>query len=362
MGKGIKILHKVSIIIPTYNEEKNIKRLLQEIHLSARMHKFTFDYEAIVVDDSKDKTAMIARHYGANVIKGQHKGLGQAIVDGIGASESDVVQVMDADLSHSPHDIPRLLEPIIDGSVDFTLGSRYVSGGSTVGWTLKRKIISKVASMCALPVTRVKDATSGFFAFRKDLLDGHNIEASSWKIMLEILVKTAPAKVVEVPIQFKDRVEGESKFDSKQTLAYLKHIIKLIVYKYRVFNFMVVGGIGYVINMATYYPLTLIFKTEVVFWGQHFYLPPFVISSLIAIFSNYKLNKRWTFKGWYEKSFSGVRYFSMALVTLLIDMLFLYILVDYVHMAPVPAAALAILIVFIMRYSIAKRWIWLAKR
>ena len=124
---------------------------------------------------------------------------------------------------------------------------------------------------------------------------------------------------------------------------------------------MFVGGIGYAINMLIYWPLTLVFKNEVSFLGQQFYLPPFVISSLIAIVSNYELNKIWTFKGWSERRLGGLRYLFMALGTLIIDMAFLFILVQYLKLPPVPAAALAILIVFIIRYAIARSWVWSKK-
>ena len=141
----------------------------------------------------------------------------------------------------------------------------------------------------------------------------------------------------------------------------LRKLIGNLFQKYQILNFMVVGGIGYVINMLVYWPLTLVFRNEVSFLGQHFYLPPFVISSLIAILSNYELNKFWTFKGWHEQRLGSARYFFMALGTLVIDMAFLFILVQYLHLPPVSAAALAILIVFIIRYAIARSWVWSKK-
>jgi dolichol-phosphate mannosyltransferase len=298
----------------------------------------------------------------ARGIPGSHKGLGQAIIDGISYANGQIVVVMDADLSHPTEALPRLVQPVLSGQKDFTVGSRYVKGGGTEGWTLKRKIISRVASLFALPVTSVKDATSGFFAFRKDLINGHNIEAASWKIMLEILVKTRTKRFQEIPITFKDRTAGKSKFNRKQMVAYLKHLFGLLLYKHKIVNFMVVGGIGYVINMGLYSLMTLGFKQEVTFLGQHFYLVPFIVSSLVAIFSNYQLNKIWTFRGWNEQSLGALRYLTMALVTLIFDMLILFILVDFGGLHPIPAAALAILIVFIARYVIAKRWVWQEKR
>ena len=87
----------------------------------------------------------------------------------------------------------------------------------------------------------------------------------------------------------------------------IKQLIQYFSQKYQILNFMIVGGIGYAINMLTYWPLTLAFKNEVNFLGQHFYLPPFVISSLLAITSNYILNKVWTFKGWTENRLGSLR-------------------------------------------------------
>ena len=107
-----------------------------------------------------------------------------------------------------------------------------------------------------------------------------------------------------------------------------------------------------------YWPLTTLFKTQVNFLGQQFFLPPFVISSLIAIVCNYELNKIWTFKGRREQSLGGMRYFSIAAVTLLMDMAMLWVFVNIFKVPPVPAAALAILVVFVVRYLIARKWVW----
>jgi len=219
----------ISIVIPTKNEEKNIVKLLDwGIKQSSQMHEPKFDYEAIVVDDSDDnQTAFLAINNGARVIQGQGKGLGQAILDGIQESKGDIVVVMDADLSHNPHAIPGLIKPILEQGYDMVVGSRYIDGGGISGWERSRRIISKVACMLALPVTSIKDATSGFFAFRKSIISGVKLEASSWKIMLEVLLKARPIRVIELPMQFEVRREGKSKFNKKQMLAYLKHLLLL---------------------------------------------------------------------------------------------------------------------------------------
>ena len=144
----------------------------------------------------------------------------------------------------------------------------------------------------------------------------------------------------------------------KNAFQSVKKIVQYYLEKYQILNFMIVGGIGYVVNLLIYWPLTMVFKNEVTFLGQQFYLPPFVISSLIAILCNYTLNKIWTFKGWTEQKMGSMRYLLMALATLVLDMFFLFLLVQYAHLHPVPAAAVAILIVFIVRYTIARTWVW----
>ena len=216
----------VTIIVPTRNEEQNILLLLHEIGRASSMHSPKFNYAVIVVDDGEDATAAIARSMKARVIEGRRLGLGQAILDGIGAAGSDVVAVMDADFSHNPHALPGLLRPILSGEADMVIGSRYISGGTVEGWTRKRRLISKAACLLARPVTGCKDATSGYFIIRKSAVDMSLLEADSWKMMLEILVKCQP-RWVELPIVFQDRSKGQSKFNQKETVRYLKHLWRL---------------------------------------------------------------------------------------------------------------------------------------
>lgn len=220
---------KVSVVIPTKNEYQNIRlRLLELLSLQT----LNYDYEAVVVDDSDDATAKIAKGLGARVIKGQRKGLGQAIIDGIEESKGDIIVIMDSDGSHAVSAIPSLVHPLLFGGQDMVIGSRYVKNGGTIGWTTKRKIVSRVACAMAYPLTGLRDNTAGFFGFRSSILNGADLKPTSWKIMLEVLVKAKPAKVMEVPIQFKDRQLGKSKFTFKQTIAYLKHLFLLALYKY----------------------------------------------------------------------------------------------------------------------------------
>lgn len=353
MGKA------VSIIVPTYNEKDNITHLVERIHGSLSV----YDYEIVFIDDnSKDGTAEavsgLSGKYPAKVIVRKDKrGLSSAVVDGISYTDGEVIIVMDADLQHPPEVLPDILKAL--KNYEFVMASRYIKGGSPGQLTLPRRIVSLVANLLALPLAfKIKDRVSGFFGFRRASLDTKLLNPLGWKIGLEILVRGQFKSETEVPFTFDRRSHGSSKLSRRIIWQYLQQLVRLYLYKFQVLNFMVVGGIGYAVNMLTYWPLTLVFKSKVTFLGQSFYLPPFVISSLIAIFCNYELNKIWTFKGWKEQSFGGLRYLSMALVTLLFDMVMLYALVEFLNISPVPAAALAILIVFIVRFIIAKKWVW----
>ncbi|MCX6003044.1 MAG: glycosyltransferase family 2 protein [Chloroflexi bacterium] len=352
----------VSIIIPTYNERDNITPLVERIHRSLSSH----NYEIVFVDDnSKDGTAELAKTLCSKytvkvVVRKDKRGLASAVVDGLTHVSGEVVVVMDADLQHPPEALPNMLKAL--ESYDFVVASRYCKGGSPGKWTLPRRLVSLVANLLALPLApRVKDRMSGFFGFRRVAVDPALLNPLGWKIGLEIMVRSHVSSVTEVPYIFVARAHGSSKLSKRIIWQYLQQLVRLYFDKFRIMNFMVVGGIGYVINISLYSLLTLLpllkaFEFSQV--GKPYYLPPFVVSSLIAITSNYLMNRAWTFKGWVEHQRGFGRYMSMGIGTLLLDLGFLYLLVNYGKLAPVPAAALAILVVFIIRYVIARRWVW----
>lgn len=274
---------QVSIVVPCKNEEANIAALITELKKQSAV------YELLVVDDSTDRTAEIARSLGARVIRGKGRGLGQAILDGIAVASGDIIVVGDADLSHRPQDVPKLLYPILRQGFDMVIGSRYCPGGKVVGWELSRRIVSRVACLLALPVTTIKDSTSGFFAFRKEIIKGVELKGTSWKIMLEILAKAHPVAVKEVPIQFIVRQAGKSKFNRQQMVAYLKHLWLLCLFKYyRFIKFCCVGASGAAITFFLTWLLTDVFGL--------FYLLSLLFAVGVATVTNYTFNTLWTFK------------------------------------------------------------------
>jgi dolichol-phosphate mannosyltransferase len=350
----------VSVIIPTYNEKENIKLLVERLNKSLD----SYPHEIIIVDDdSNDGTVetieSLAAGYPVRVIERKNKrGIASAVVDGIKEAAGDTVVVMDADLQHPPEVVPELLRALKDHGL--VVGSRFCRGGSAGERTIFQKLVSAMANWLAFPLARkVKDRLSGFFAFHREDIKPDSLNRRGWKIGLEVMVCGQYRQVVEVPYTCGPRQRGSSKSSRRAIWQYLLQLILLYLNKYQISNFMIVGGIGYALNMLVYSLLTLnIHTSETIFLGQHFYLVPFVVSSLLAIICNYIFNKIWTFRGWAERRLGGLRYLIMALATLILDMFFLGLLVDKGKMSPIPAAALAILIVFVLRFAIARRWIW----
>ena len=288
--------------------------------------------------------------------------LSRGIVEGIRSShDSDIIVVVDGGAS----DPAQTLQTIISGleHSDLVVGSRWAGDKGSSSRRRRTSAISKLANIVSIPLApRVKDRTSGIFGFRKAVVNPADLDPKAWNMGLEIMTRGHYAAVAEVPYSVVPDGRAQTGPSWKELVGYTRQLISLYMSKFQILNFMVVGGIGYFINMGAYWLLLRVFKgTEATFLGQHFYLPPFVLSSLLAIVSNYELNKVWTFRGWSEHSVGFLRYLSMALLTLLLDMAALWALVDWGKLTPILAAAVAIAIVFVIRYLIAKRWIWSRK-
>lgn len=221
----------LSIVVPTYKEADNIRTLIEGIdeHLNG------VDYEVLVVDDDSpdgtaDRVEELSERYPVRVIvrKGE-RGLSSAVLRGIAEAKSDVVGVMDADLSHHPEYLPKMLEALAE--YDVVVGSRLTKGGGIELWPWYRKVISEGARMLALPLTKVRDCMSGYFMFKKEVLEGVELNPIGYKILLELLVKGNYRSVKEVPIVFRNRAVGKSKMGAGTYIEYLTHLSRLYVYR-----------------------------------------------------------------------------------------------------------------------------------
>ncbi len=226
---------KVSIIIPTYNERGNIEQLVPAIFRCCK--SLNAAVEVIIVDDnSPDGTGKAAerlrRKYAVRVIHRPGKlGLASAVVKGFSESGSEILGVMDADLSHPPEALPKLIGPILHNEADVAVGSRYAHGGGVEVWPFHRKLISRIATLMARPLTSVKDPMSGLFFLRKSAIEGLQLNAKGYKIGLEVLVKGKYSRLREVPYLFRNRTVGKSKINSGEYLHYIGNLIRLYGYR-----------------------------------------------------------------------------------------------------------------------------------
>jgi dolichol-phosphate mannosyltransferase len=210
---------RVTVVIPTYNERENLA------HVAAAVtHQ---GYRLLVVDDSSpDGTGDLADRLAAGdpkvsvLHRPKKEGLGPAYGSGFDRALDDgaeIVVEMDADFSHDPGDLPRLVGAIDDGA-DLAIGSRYIRGGSTPDWPLGRRLISKGGNLYARLMLGIpiRDSTAGFRAFRAEALRTlpyRGAQASGYAFQVEMALKAHQAglNVVEVPISFRDRTRGTSK-------------------------------------------------------------------------------------------------------------------------------------------------------
>ncbi len=223
----------ISIIIPTYNEAENLKKLIPAICSHTDGHR----YELVIVDDnSPDGTAEVAesmsRFYPVKVYKRNGKlGLASAILDGFRNSEGDILGVIDADFQHPPDLVINMVNKVANG-YDIVIASRYVKGGKIRDWSLKRKLISRIAILLAKPLTPVKDPVSGYFMLKKDVLNGISFNPTGYKLLLEILVKGRYNRVAEVTYTFEKRNNGSSKLAAGEISRYLRLLLNLYRYKF----------------------------------------------------------------------------------------------------------------------------------
>jgi len=222
----------VSIIVPTLNEAENVAPLIHQIFASG------LDIlEVLFVDDgSTDGTTGRIRELAAQfpikllVREEPTLGLSGAVVAGARAARGDFLVVMDADLSHPPDRIPDLVRPLQEGACDMVIGSRYARGGTTPGWPLWRRIMSRAASALAYPLTRVHDSMCGFFAIPRPLLLDLAPRASGFKIAFDVIVHGGrQLRVKEIPIAFQNRARGVSKMSIRIAFIFFIRWLAAIV-------------------------------------------------------------------------------------------------------------------------------------
>ena len=311
---------QVSIIVPTYNESQNIISILKSIR--ENIPKGVWAETIVVDDDSPDGTGRLVDDYveglrrlAEDTVSVVHRrvreGLASAILNGIQSAKADTIIVMDSDFSHPPQVIPRLLETLRQYQCDLVVASRYVRGGGTRGWPLKRRMISKGAALIAKLGLRVKtkDPMSGFFAFRRNIINGLTFDALGYKFLLEVLVKANKNITIrEVPYTFENRRLGKSKLDAslyKTVTEYLRAVWKLykskriqeaaarerksVRFVSKAARFFTVGASGFGVN----YLVSMLFASGL---SEFWYVHANALGIAASLSTNFILNKVWTFE------------------------------------------------------------------
>lgn len=301
------------VVVPTYREAENIPELTKRLFLA--MSKADITTELLIIDDnSQDGTEQVCKQLESEyrirlITRTVERGLATAVLHGIRESMSRYVIVMDADLSHPPEDVPRIVE-LLKGGADFVVGSRYVKGGSTdAKWGVFRWLNSRVATLLAWGLTNLKDPMAGFFGFPRNILnEATQLVPLGYKIGLEILVKAKCQRVVEIPIAFAERVKGESKLSLKQQILYLQHLRRLYRFRFpqaaEIIQFSAVGSSGVIIDL--FFFLSFTYAAEI----NHQYAR--AMSFVAAASWNWFLNRWFTFVAGRDKQW-GQQWFQFLI-------------------------------------------------
>lgn len=289
----------LSVVIPTYNEGKNIPKIVS--FLSQMLDQAIPEaYELIVVDDnSPDRTWEIAADLMPEypqlrvMCRVEERGLSTAVIRGWQAARGEVLGVIDADLQHPPELLLKLWGEIVRGG-DLAVASRHVEGGGVSDWSPIRRFLSRGAQTLGLIILpevigRVSDPMSGYFMVRRSCIAGRTLSPVGYKILIEVIARGKVPWIGEVGYVFQERQEGESKVTSKQYIDYLRHLIRLrfsLGPIARFFRFGLVGFSGVFVDLGVFYLLR----------SQGIGLTSSAaISGELAIINNFLWNDFWTF-------------------------------------------------------------------
>jgi dolichol-phosphate mannosyltransferase len=251
---------ELSVVVPTLNESANIPVLIGKLHDALQ----GVEWEVVFVDDdSRDGSADVVRRIAQDdprvrcVQRIGRRGLSSACIEGILATSTPLVAVMDADLQHDETLLPQMLQALRDTDIEIAVASRYVPGGSVGEWDGKRVRISGFATKLSrlIVAAEIADPMSGFFMLRREAFDGavRSLSGQGFKILLDLFASAPhPLRFQEFPFRFRTRQFGESKLDSMVAWEYLMLIAdKLVghIIPVRFVLFALIGGIGVGVNL-----------------------------------------------------------------------------------------------------------------
>jgi dolichol-phosphate mannosyltransferase len=261
-------------------------------------------------------------------------------------------------LQHPPEKIPELINAIKDGA-DITIGSRYVEGGSFGKFSIGRRIISKIASGLAnlffSEIKEIKDKESGFFAFRKKVIEGVKLKPKGYKILLEIIVLGKYKNIEEIGYKFGERKAGKSKLGISIIFSYISHLISLLWASgklIKLLKFCFVGFLGVGVNLGILYFLTNA--------GLH-YMISGAISIEASLLANFFLNRAWTFKDeakHVEIKKAIVRDHATRFIGIFFNYASLYIFTELFSIYYILSMLIGIILSTIWNFIGNTKWVW----
>jgi dolichol-phosphate mannosyltransferase len=293
----------LTVVVPSYNERDNVAPLIARLDAALA----DLDWEVTYVDDdSPDGTAEEVRRVARRdprvrcIRRIGRRGLASAVIEGALASSADYVAVIDGDLQHDETQLPVMLAALQGGRHDLVVGSRHVAGGDSSGLSGRRRhLISLWGIWLArvfLPV-KLNDPMSGFFMLPRPLFEqlAHRLTGQGFKILLDLILSApAPLRVLEIPVQFRQRVAGESKLDPLVMAQFGGLLLDKVfggLLPLRFMSFALVGALGVVVHLAVLGALRR--GTAFGFgWEQ-------TTATLVAMVFNFQLNNVITYR--YER-------------------------------------------------------------
>jgi dolichol-phosphate mannosyltransferase len=290
---------ELSVVIPTFNERDNVGQTVKRLQDVLAGH----NWEVIFVDDnSPDGTAAEVRSIGQNdqrvrcIRRLGRRGLAGACIEGMLTSQARYIAVMDADLQHDERLLMSMLDRLRGSDVDLVVATRYLNGGNASGFSAGRSHISLWSNVLAQKLLGVDltDPMSGFFMIRRTIFEAlaPKLSATGFKILLDIATSSQePLRTAELPYEFRDRIHGESKLDTKVALDFALLLYSKITHDiipYRFWLFCLVGLTGVAVHM---FVLQLAIKA-----GDVSFLSAQIIATICAITSNFYANNALTYR------------------------------------------------------------------
>jgi len=362
----------LTVIIPTYREEENIGAIVREVSRTLADHSIRG--EILVVDDSSpDRTIPLVRDLERElphvrlVVRSADPGLSQSVVEGFRNARGAVIQVIDADFSHPTTLIPEFFRKIHEGA-DVVIGSRYTAGGGIGEWPLSRRIISLGATALGrILFPEITDPVSGFFAVRREVVEGAPLQPRGYKILMEVLGKGRWTRAVEIPYTFTNRKEGASKLSFTTILAYAVQVADISAHAFsrregpawrelrKILRFALVGLSGIVVNTGILWALTE--------RAGLYYLYSSAVAIETSIITNFLLNDFWTFGGesghrMGRRIYRFLSFEAVSLGGLVVNMAVLFIGKEIFGIYYLVANLLGILAGFIWNYLVNRNVTW----